>query len=107
MKVSTWIQIGKRGAIWKSLDLDPNRNVSGTQGQIVEVREKDASLMWWCDLTLVDVGRVGLLAGLGALLLLASGGGLLAGILLLSWSLSSWSLGGWLLLGGALWWHFD
>ena len=33
--------------------------------------------------TLVDVGRVGLLSRLGALLLLAGGGGLLAGILLL------------------------
>ena len=39
-------------------------------------------------LTLVDVGRVGLLAGLGALLLVARGSGLLAGILLLG------SLGG-------------
>lgn len=45
-------------------------------------------------LTLVDVGRVGLLASLAALLLLArgSGGSLLAGLLLLSRSLSSWGL---------------
>lgn len=34
-------------------------------------------------LTLVDVGGVGLLAGLGALLLVTRGGSLLAGILLL------------------------
>lgn len=42
-------------------------------------------------LTLVDVGRVGLLAGLAALLLLASGssGSLLAGFLLLSGGLST------------------
>lgn len=42
-------------------------------------------------LTLVDVGRVGLLAGLAALLLLASGSGgsLLASLLLLGRSLSS------------------
>lgn len=41
--------------------------------------------------TLVDVGRVGLLAALGALLLLArgGGGGLLASLLLLSGSLSA------------------
>lgn len=45
-------------------------------------------------LTLVDVGRIGLLAGLATLLLLArgSGGSLLAGLLLLSRSLSSWGL---------------
>jgi hypothetical protein len=44
---------------------------------------------------LVDVGRVGLLAGLGALLLVArDGGGLLAGLLLLSGSLASGSLAG-------------
>ena len=41
-------------------------------------------------LTLVDVGRVGLLAGLAALLLLASGsGGLLASLLLLSRGLAA------------------
>ena len=46
-------------------------------------------------LTLVDVGGVGLLPGLGALLLLARGRGrLLAGLLLLSRSLSSWGLAG-------------
>lgn len=44
---------------------------------------------------LVDVGRVGLLAGLGALLLVArDGGGLLASLLLLSGSLASRSLAG-------------
>jgi hypothetical protein len=50
---------------------------------------------------LVDVRRVSLLASLGALLLLASGGGLLAGILLLG-SLGSGSrgLGGGLLVSG-------
>lgn len=79
--------------------------------------------------TLVDVRAVSLLAGLGALLLLASwGGGLLAGLLLLSRSLASWCLagGGWGLqnasvsgvarkcgkrrltdLGCCLWCHFD
>lgn len=45
--------------------------------------------------TLVDVRAVGLLPGLGALLLLARGsGGLLAGFLLLSRSLSGWCLAG-------------
>ena len=47
-------------------------------------------------LTLVDVGAVGLLAGLGSLLLLARwGGGLLASLFLLSWGLSAcWCLSG-------------
>lgn len=44
---------------------------------------------------LVDVGRVGLLAGLGALLLVARGsGGLLASLLLLSGSLAGRGLAG-------------
>jgi hypothetical protein len=44
---------------------------------------------------LVDVGRVGLLSGLGALLLLARGsGGLLASLLLLSWGFAGGSLAG-------------
>ena len=44
---------------------------------------------------LVDVGRVGLLAGLGALLLVTrDGGGLLAGLLLLSGSLAGRGLAG-------------
>lgn len=52
-------------------------------------------------LTLVDVGGVGLLAGLGALLLVARSGGLLAGILLLrSLGGSGRGLGGGLLVGG-------
>lgn len=52
-------------------------------------------------LTLVDVGGVCLLAGLGALLLVARGGGLLAGILLLrSLGGSGGGLGGGLLVGG-------
>lgn len=52
-------------------------------------------------LTLVDVGGVGLLAGLGALLLVTRGGGLLAGILLLrSLGGSGRGLGGGLLVGG-------
>ena len=43
--------------------------------------------------TLVDVGAVGLLSGLGALLLVAGwGGGLLASLLPLSRGLSSWGL---------------
>jgi hypothetical protein len=61
-------------------------------------------------LTLVDIGAVGLLAGLGALLLLARwGGSLLAGLLLLgrglaaSWGLSA-SCGS---LGCCLWCHLD
>lgn len=50
-------------------------------------------------LTLVDVAGVGLLAGLGALLLVTGGGGLLAGILLLgSLGGSSRGLGGGLLV---------
>lgn len=45
--------------------------------------------------TLVDVGGVGLLSRLGALLLLARwGGSLLAGLLLLGGSLASWCLAG-------------
>lgn len=45
--------------------------------------------------TLVDVGGVGLLAGLGALLLVTGrGGGLLACLLLLGRSLASWCLAG-------------
>ncbi len=53
-------------------------------------------------LTLVDVRGVGLLAGLGALLLVTRRGGLLASILLLLGSLggSSRGLGGGLLVGG-------
>jgi hypothetical protein len=52
-------------------------------------------------LTLVDVGGVGLLARLAALLLLARGGSLLAGILLLNGSLGgSRGLGGGLLVSG-------
>ena len=52
-------------------------------------------------LTLVDVGRVGLLAGLGALLLVTAGSSLLAGILLLgSLGGSGGSLGGGLLVSG-------
>ena len=51
-------------------------------------------------LTLVDVGGVGLLTRLGALLLLTGGGGLLAGILLLrGLGGSSRGLGGGLLVG--------
>lgn len=60
-------------------------------------------------LTLVDVGGVGLLAGLGPLLLLARGGGLLTGILLLRRSLGSSAsrgLGGGLLLSISLGRHF-
>ena len=55
-----------------------------------------------CKLTLVDVGGVGLLPGLGALLLVTGGrGGLLASLLLLSGSLASRGLaaGGGSLLG--------
>lgn len=52
-------------------------------------------------LTLVDVGGVSLLAGLGALLLVTRSGGLLAGILLLrSLGGSGGGLGGGLLVGG-------
>jgi len=56
---------------------------------------------------LVDVRAVRLLAGLGALLLVARGSGLLASILLLgSLGGSGGSLGGGLLVGG-LGGHFD
>jgi hypothetical protein len=61
-------------------------------------------------LTLVDVGRVGLLSGLGALLLLARwGGGLLASLLLLGWGLSaSWGLAaGCGSLGCCFWCHCE
>ena len=52
-------------------------------------------------LTLVDVRGVGLLAGLGALLLVTAGGGLLAGILLLRClGGSGGGLGGGLLVSG-------
>ena len=44
--------------------------------------------------TLVDVGAVRLLPGLGALLLLARRGSLLAGLLLLGGRLASWCLTG-------------
>lgn len=58
-------------------------------------------------LTLVDVRRVGLLARLGALLLVARSSGLLAGILLLrGLGGSGRGLGGGLLVGG-LRGHFD
>lgn len=57
--------------------------------------------------TLVDVGAVGLLASLGALLLVARGGGLLAGILLLgALGGGGRGLGGGLLVGG-LGRHFE
>ena len=59
------------------------------------------------ELTLVDVRRVGLLAGLGALLLVTRGGSLLASILLLrSLGGSSGSLGGGLLVS-SLGSHFE
>ena len=63
------------------------------------------------ELTLVNVRRVGLLAGLAALLLVASGsgGGLLASLLLLSRGLAAnggLATGGGLLLSG-LWGHFE
>jgi hypothetical protein len=65
---------------------------------------KDASK---ARLTLVDVRRVRLLAGLGALLLVTAGGSLLAGILLLrSLGGSGRGLGGGLLVSG-LGSHFD
>lgn len=57
--------------------------------------------------TFVDVRRVGLLARLGALLLVARGSGLLAGLLLLSGCLGSRCLGGGLLLCCGLGSHFE
>ena len=56
--------------------------------------------------TFVDVGRVCLLAGLGALLLVSSCCGLLSSFLLLSGCLSWRLAGGGLLLCCGLWWHF-
>jgi len=58
---------------------------------------EDATWMNWIR-TFVDVGRVGLLAGLGALLLVTSRGGLLSSLLLLSGGLGGRCLGGGLLL---------
>jgi len=57
-------------------------------------RDSDQRKKWqWR--TLVDVGGVGLLSGLGALLLVTGGGGgLLASLLLLSGSLASRGLAG-------------
>ena len=59
------------------------------------------------ELTFVDVGGVGLLARLGALLLVTRGSGLLAGLLLLGGGLGSGSLGGGLLLSSCFWCHFE
>jgi hypothetical protein len=59
------------------------------------------------ELTFVDVGGVGLLARLGALLLVTRGSGLLAGLLLLGGGLGSGSLGGGLLLSGGFGRHFE
>jgi hypothetical protein len=59
--------------------------------------------------TLVDVGAVCLLAGLGALLLLTTSSGcLLAGFLLLGWCFAGWGLAtsGWGLLS-CFWGHFE
>jgi hypothetical protein len=71
-------------------------------------RARDAQKLMAGKLTLVDVGGVGLLPGLGALLLVTGGsGGLLASLLLLSWCLSSGGLaagGGSLLCFGR---HFE
>lgn len=58
-------------------------------------------------LTFVDVGGVGLLARLGALLLVARGGSLLAGLLLLGGGLGSGGLGGGLLLSCSFGCHFE
>ena len=63
--------------------------------------------MWDWDRTFVDVGRVRLLAGLSALLLLSSCGGLLSSFLLLGWGLAGWGLGGGLLLCCGFGRHFD
>lgn len=60
---------------------------------------------WRATLTLVDIGGIGLLSGLGALLLVAGVGCLLAGFLLLCGSFASGCLaggGGGLLVGGGL-----
>lgn len=76
--------------------------------RVTKTRRDKARLRLELEHTLVDVRRVGLLAGLGALLLVARGGSLLAGILLLLRSLggSSGSLGGGLLVS-SLGSHFE
>lgn len=76
---------------WKTADVSP---------KVAFGADRDLQRRKTRQLTLVDVGGVGLLARLGALLLLASGGGLLAGILLLgSLGGSGGGLGGGLLVG--------
>ena len=76
------------GSVWNALTVDEGvQDGHGTVGDTsvgVDLLED-----------LVDVGRVGLLAGLGALLLVTrDGGGLLAGLLLLSGSLAGRGLAG-------------
>lgn len=68
--------------------------------------ENDATARKWIR-TFVDVGRVGLLASLGSLLLVTSRGGLLAGFLLLGGGLGGRCLGGGLLLCCGFGRHFE
>ena len=95
--------VGDTG-IWVHLLEDcKKRRVSNDSDQEAQLMKQSSSCDWFasdCDgwRTLVDVRAVGLLPGLGALLLLARGGGsLLACLLLLGGSLASWCLtgGGW------------
>ena len=86
-----WIAVD--GSNWNALTVDEGvqdgHGTVGDTGVGVDLLED-----------LVDVGRVGLLAGLGALLLVArDGGGLLASLLLLSRSLAGRGLAG---SGGSL-----
>lgn len=84
---------GATGRVWEQSARLHNRQMRH------EGLRKNASL--GMQLTLVDVGGVSLLAGLGALLLVSRSGGLLAGILLLrSLGGSGRGLGGGLLVGG-------
>ena len=96
--------VGDTG-VWVHLLEDcGKRRVSNESDEKVQWMKQSSSCDWFgsdCDggwRTLVDVGAVRLLPGLGALLLLARGGGsLLASLLLLSGSLAGWCLsgGGW------------
>lgn len=78
----------------------------GNAPNVLIRKRRDFGRQEW-KLTLVDVGGVGLLAGLGALLLVAGSGSLLAGLLLLGGGLGSGSLGGGLLLSSCFWCHFE
>jgi hypothetical protein len=106
--VSGWtcLRTGKRVSTFCSIQLEGADGV-GDEAEAAN-RAHDAQMLMADKLTLVDVGGVGLLPGLGALLLVTGGsGGLLASLFLLSGGLSSGGLaagGGSLLCFGR---HFE